>query len=258
MKHLYIIFIITLLCGIEIDAQTIASGFAGGAGTEKDPYQIANIEQLRYLAQQCNNGVSYEGKYIILTANIIDNDNVIDNNGNLVEHQNQIRKWNPIGVDDKNYFMGNFDGKGFKLSGFFNNEEFGGIFRYVNGCTFKNIKIEDSYIEAFQSCPLNAKNYSNIVFDNCINYATTTYGLSYGGLPKDNITFMNCGNYGNNSISGIALRATSMLNCYNFGKIEAESRRVTGLANNCAIMLNCFNAGKVIDTSNHIGVVGLI
>ena len=49
---------------------SIATAFAGGTGTESDPYQIANGAQLAYLASSVNSGETYTGKYFVLTANI--------------------------------------------------------------------------------------------------------------------------------------------------------------------------------------------
>ena len=49
---------------------SIATAFAGGTGTESDPYQIANGAQLAYLASSVNSGETYEDKYFVLTANI--------------------------------------------------------------------------------------------------------------------------------------------------------------------------------------------
>lgn len=39
---------------------SIAAGFAGGSGTEDDPYLISNGSELAYLAQQVNSGNRYE------------------------------------------------------------------------------------------------------------------------------------------------------------------------------------------------------
>ena len=46
------------------------SRFAGGSGTEKDPYRIANEKQLRYLAESINADVDWKGVYFKQTANI--------------------------------------------------------------------------------------------------------------------------------------------------------------------------------------------
>ena len=86
-----------------------AAAFAGGTGTAKDPYQIANGAQLAYLASSVNNGETYEEKNFVLTANI-------DLNG---------LPWTPIansfsdallGGSDYRVFAGNFDGNGYTIS----------------------------------------------------------------------------------------------------------------------------------------------
>ncbi len=50
--------------------QADPSRFAGGSGTEKDPYRIANEAQLRYLAESINADVDWKGVYFKQTANI--------------------------------------------------------------------------------------------------------------------------------------------------------------------------------------------
>ena len=88
---------------------SIATAFAGGTGTESDPYQIANGAELAYLASSVNSGETYTGKNFVLTANI-------DLNG---------LPWTPIGnsfsdalLGGSNYriFAGNFDGNGYTIS----------------------------------------------------------------------------------------------------------------------------------------------
>ncbi|MBO7273389.1 MAG: hypothetical protein J6V22_00895, partial [Clostridia bacterium] len=86
---------------IDVWDGTIANGFAGGSGTQEDPYLISKGSQLAYLAQVVNQGdANYEGKYYKLT-------NSIDLNG---------IEWTPIG---KNYyegcFVGHFDGNGYEI-----------------------------------------------------------------------------------------------------------------------------------------------
>ena len=84
---------------------SIATAFAGGSGTENDPYQIADGAQLAYLASEVNKGQTYENSYFVLTADI-----------DLANHD-----WTPIGNSfsdalfgrtDYRLFAGNLDGKG--------------------------------------------------------------------------------------------------------------------------------------------------
>ena len=88
---------------------SIATAFAGGSGTESDPYQIADGAQLAYLASEVNKGQPYENACFILTADI-----------DLGNHD-----WTPIGNSfsdalfggtDYRIFAGNFDGKGYTIS----------------------------------------------------------------------------------------------------------------------------------------------
>ena len=50
------------------DGSATATSFAGGTGTEQDPYQISNGAELRYFRTQCGPGST--GKYYILTQDI--------------------------------------------------------------------------------------------------------------------------------------------------------------------------------------------
>ena len=59
-----------------------AAEFAGGTGTETDPYQIATAEQLAKLSKDVSGGSNYQGNYFQLTENI-----------DLSSH-----RWTPIGI----------------------------------------------------------------------------------------------------------------------------------------------------------------
>ena len=91
---------------------SIATAFAGGTGTESDPYQIADGAQLAYLASEVNKGQTYENSYFVLTADI-----------DLGNHD-----WTPIGNSfsdllfggtEYSLFAGNLDGKGHTVSNIF-------------------------------------------------------------------------------------------------------------------------------------------
>ncbi len=87
------------------DAGIVASSFAGGTGTEADPYLISSASELGYLAYLVNNGEEGSSdetpKHYVLTNNII-----------LTEHE-----WVPIGAYEGRPFCGNFDGNGYLVSG---------------------------------------------------------------------------------------------------------------------------------------------
>lgn len=73
---------------------TAADSYAGGKGTEDDPYQIANAAQLAYLGEQLKDGILRSTNYIRLTADI-------DLAG---------ANWIPIGLESS--FASHFDGGG--------------------------------------------------------------------------------------------------------------------------------------------------
>ena len=95
--------------GTDVWVGKIAEKFAGGTGTESDPYQISNGAELAYLAQQVNAGESYSDKYFTLT-------NDIDLGS---------KEWTPIGNENESWdgykFEGTFDGDGHTIRGLYSN-----------------------------------------------------------------------------------------------------------------------------------------
>lgn len=120
-----------------------ATAFAGGSGTEEDPYQIATPEQLAKLAADVNTGVvnlSHSGEHFILTADL-----------NLSAH-----RWIPIGTGTRNAsfhsWYGYFDGNNKTITGLYvdeSKEEFtAGLFGNFGGETIKNLTVKDAYVKS--------------------------------------------------------------------------------------------------------------
>ena len=87
--------------------------FAGGDGaTPETAYQISNGKQLKMLADSVNAGETYEGKYFVLT------DDILLNAGELSSWATaeSVNTWVPIGTEDVP-FMGIFDGAGHTIYG---------------------------------------------------------------------------------------------------------------------------------------------
>ena len=85
-----------------------AAAFAGGNGTETDPYQITDGAQLAKIAKDVENGTAYKDAYFRL-----------ENDIDLSAH-----RWNPIGVykwygdtTDNRMFAGFLDGNGKTITG---------------------------------------------------------------------------------------------------------------------------------------------
>ena len=109
-----------------------AAEFAGGTGSETDPYQIATAEQLAKLSKDVSDGTNYQGKFFELTECI-----------DLSSH-----RWVPIGVwrvdgsTTNKSFQGFLDGNNKTISGLIVDESidknaagFFGNIRNVSGGT---------------------------------------------------------------------------------------------------------------------------
>ena len=86
-----------------------AAEFAGGTGTETDPYQIATAEQLAKLSKDVSGGSNYQGKFFQLTENI-----------DLSSHRwvpIGLYKWELGGSTTNKSFQGFLDGNHKTISG---------------------------------------------------------------------------------------------------------------------------------------------
>lgn len=126
-----------------------AADFAGGAGTEADPYRIATAEQLAKLSKNVSEGNNYQGTFFELTENI-----------DLSSHRwipIGIHKWELDGTTTGNWFGGFIEGNNQTISGLIVDERtdkntagFFGDIRNVRGGTVgaKNLIISDASIYA--------------------------------------------------------------------------------------------------------------
>lgn len=150
--------------GVKADMAE-ATSYAGGKGTQDDPYIIKTVGQLKYMEKMTKDDkYSYNGKFFKL-----DNDLTI--NG----------EWTPIGTNDKP-FRGNFDGDGHTIYG---NLKFTGV-------------VQNGAVGLFGFTGNNA------VIKNLTNRATITSTYDNGanftgaivGRALNNLTMQNCSNYG--------------------------------------------------------------
>ena len=206
--------------------------FAGGTGSETDPYQIETAEQLSLLAVNVNNGTNYDGSYFKQTADI-----------DLSAYW-----WTPIGSSSSIYFAGNYDGGGHTISGLFTQSgSYRGLFGYTygtmtsvspNGLYIRNIGITDSNIQGSQytGAVIGYAIYTSV--SNCYNTGTIVGGSYTGGIV------------------GRADSYASISNCYNTGKVSGTSN-VGGIAGYSAMTLSTsYNKGNISGSSYVGGIVG--
>ena len=118
------------------DGQTVSAFATQDAdgntlGAETNPILISNCAQLAYLAQQVNDGYSYENTYFKLTDDL-----------NLAD-----KEWKPIG-EMSGCFSGHFDGNnheifGLKVDG---SPYYAGLFGRISGGSVKNVNIRSGSV----------------------------------------------------------------------------------------------------------------
>ena len=138
-----------------------STAFAGGSGTEDDPYLIDRGLQLAHLAIRVGNGTSFEGQYFRLAADL-----------DLSGHE-----WKPIG-NYNNPFSGTFDGGGHTIKGLnvAHQGTYFGLFGVLDNATVKNLRLADSKITVTS----NVSDTGNI-------YAGVLAAYSRGDLSVENV-----------------------------------------------------------------------
>ena len=129
---------------------TRATAFAGGSGTEKDPYRIETGAQLAYLADYVNEGYATSGKFFQLVADINLNN----------------KPWTPIGTENYS-FQGTFAGGEHTISKLkVSNTTAAGLFGYVS-----EAKVCDFTISA-----------ASVTSNTAPGYAGTFAGVAQGSV----------------------------------------------------------------------------
>lgn len=245
------IMIIPAMATSSIDTWdgTIATSFAGGTGTESDPYLISTAEQLAYIAQIVNSdsSVNYKyaktyGKFYKLTADL-DLSN---------------KEWTPIGlyssVGNSYCFMGTFNGNGHTIKNMSitkTNNPYIGLFGYVGSqgkitnfnITSSNINVTcddtkyENYVIGLAVGSLN--NASNINAIGNINTTTNTGRRIIAGGA-----FGACRTFVTDCTSNVQLSVNFKPiienNAYTVRNID-----IGGLIGESGCLKNCYSAGSV-------------
>ncbi len=235
---------VTMVEGIEWDG-TVADAFAGGSGTEADPYRIENGEQLAYLSASVAAGEPYAGVWFVQTQAI---------------DLGQV-PFTPIGSNSAQ-FQGNYIGGTVTNLSVSSASDYIGLFGYVGqGGLVRGAQVYGS---------VQGKRYvggvvgylKSATVENCANYAsvcgTSTYvggicGQAYGSSTIRS-TVTRCYNAGsvtsgqNNHAGGIAGYVTygDISECYNLGAVSGT--RAGGISaqigSGCTVT-SCYNLGQV-------------
>ena len=249
------------------DSSTIAKEFAGGDGSENNPYLIKTAAQLWKLSNDCAKGIHYRETYFRLENDIRFNKNVLDENGKLNGNESKFKQWIPIGKDISLKFGGNFNGNGHTIYGIVctnDSYDFTGLFGACG--TVTHLTIKDSYFEGKKHVGSIAGFMERVI--NCVNYATvksTSSDTYVGGIAGYVDLFVDsCGNFGKvygGDAAGVAGRVMRIRNSFNYGNIEGSSYAAgivaifPGYAHE---ITNCVNLGVIsCRTSKNLRVGGI-
>ena len=231
-------------CGVNAQSVSIWDGtseiWTQGSGTETNPYLIQNAQQLAYIAEMVNGGVThYENTYFKLTTNL-----QIDS----------TTEWQPIGLNETYYFSGNFDGDNHLVTLYLHTStlQYVGLFGYIQNAEIENLGvggdvIYDGNTTAYTGGIASYVNNSAIL-NNCQNTANIT-GYYVGGIVgyqyvrnvnNTNFHINNC--YSAGSLSGRLIGG--ILGMSNLSSYSASSYGSSALNNKITIS-NCRNMSSL-------------
>ncbi|MBO5064491.1 MAG: leucine-rich repeat protein [Clostridia bacterium] len=234
-----------------------------------DYYDIGTADELYAFAAAIN-----LGKYDIngeLTADIVVNENVLTETGELNGDGSDFRVWPRTGYSF--YYSGIFNGQNHTVSGLYFNDSSAsaiGFFSNVNKAgTVQNVGVIDSYFNGNGTIGgVVGRNHGTL--ENC--YSDTTVSgdhQSIGGVVGANDnggTVRNCHSVGNvkttasyvGGVVGYNKTDCTVENCSNTGTVNNDGFYAGGVAGyNYGIVQNCCNTGSVSLTKRYAGgVVG--
>lgn len=288
MRKIFLLSVALFLCFVaQLKAEnvwdgSIAEAYAGGTGTAGDPYLISNGSQLAKLAQDVNNGNRFSNISFKLTADIVLNNGVIDENGELTKDSVNLNVWIPIGdkVDQSKLrtFEGIFDGNGHEVRGLYVNspeKEYGGLFGRANA-TIQNLGISDSYVNGLLYSGGICGDFQGGIISGCYNSGIVKGTRDVGGLVgfASSCRIINSHNSGliiGHNTGGIGgnVGDGSIINCFNIGQINSivsvdltsSSGGIVGFLDNFHtvnnnMLMDCFNKGHVKSSGQAGGIAG--
>ena len=177
---------------------TSSTAFAGGTGTQEDPYLIATAQQLAYFRDLVDGGNKFQGQFVKLNNNI----NLGNVNFDPIGYGYECQKY----MSDGRTFNGTFDGGNNTIFGLYQNGwelgskysysmAGGGLFASVVDATIKNLKILDANIvmECVDMGILVGYSQGNCIYENIgiydskiANYQRATGGVVGEVSPRRN------------------------------------------------------------------------
>lgn len=270
-----------------------SESFAGGSGTEDDPYQISTAAELALMSELTNSEefstkMEYNKANYKLTADISLNDT-----SNADDWSNTAPQYSWKSISIRSPFMGNFDGNGHTISGLYINEDYAdtntnkkdyGLFATNNG-SISNLNITDSYIcvSGYNSYIGSICGWNNGIITNCESSVDFEYyDATIGGIAgctsrietinENGGVISNCAfkgsikdkrdksfSYAGGIVGSLSSKA-QLKNCHNYSDITTEhenSNTIGGIASSCSdsTIDSCTNSGNISANDNAGGIL---
>lgn len=226
-----------------------SSTFAGGSGTQTDPYLIRTADQLKAFRDKVNSGKTYAGQYIKLDADI-----ALD-----------ATSWTPIGNGERsgngysgNAFLGSFDGAGKTISGLaitgtdnYAGDKAIGLFGVVAGGTVENVILTDVSINVTDNkC---AGGVAGLVCNN---------GVIRGCQVSGSVSILD----GAGGIVGRMVVSGTIENCVNHAAVTTAEGGAAGIVGKAYYTKNdmtmtikdCVNTGAITNAAYHAGGISAL
>lgn len=235
--------------------------FAGGDGTESNPYQISTHEHLNNVRNYLDN----PDVHFVLINDI----DLTDECASGGDYYNYGQGWIPIG-DVDGCFKGYFDGDNYTISGLFIDRpaNLQGLFADLHEAVIIDLNLFNVNISGTHRIGSIAGEAINSTFSNC--HATTNVIASFGsngGIVgyTSNSVFCNCSSEGtlySSSVQNAGLignaRYSLIIKCYSTVDLQSSSSSNGGLvgsAENCNIV-NCYSRGEVVSDGSTLSIAG--
>ena len=225
-----------------------------GEGTAANPYKIQNVDDLKLLAENVNNGEAYANKHFKLTADI----------------DLEKEEWTPIGKSGLP-FQGTFDGYGYQITNLkiSNGGQYAGLFGYTKGAVIKNCNVTGEINGYNHTGGIVGSANVNTKIRNCSFQGNVEgNGEKRGGIVGHTSSgcevsgcFVTGTVTGDREVGGIAGSGVGTIkNCYALANVTATGVNAGGIAGKAygVTIENCYYSGEVSAKDYAGGIAGYV
>jgi len=253
MKKMLLILVITLQFASYSQTATAPSA---GSGTSTNPYQIATLNNLYWIA----NYSSRWNYYYIQTADI---------DASSTSTWFSGAGWIPIG-NSTTKFTGVYNGNGHKISGLYINRtatNYVGLFGYLYGAEVNDLILENAHITGNARTGCISGQNENSLITNCSAFGILNGTYYVGGLIGYNLSSRITQCIGDVAVTGTGTVGglvglhyynSSIENSFSSGSASGTGYvggMAGGVTEGCSI-INCYSTGSVSGSSYTGGLVG--